>query len=302
MTGKSRPWFSLQLLYSFPCPQFSLLTSFFSHTLSISRQCLYFPMSASSSPSVQSRNTNDKLYQVCYDAVVRGVQQLHITRRSDRGGESAVACAPSKSLKLATAVTLDHNNTNINKPPGPICHINCAAATSTSVPLSTTDPSADNLSQRPRFPSLPSPSTSLRTTNSVASRQGASTSSTDVCKTDSALTASPMDRSSLHGAPPRGPTGGPPRHRMQDARANLAVQPATPPAKISMKKAAVKVVRPSGNPVPAPAPTPTSAPSPVPAPAPATPTAGPVKSAFKAEEGYGTSKYVSYTKPPDTLY
>jgi hypothetical protein len=81
---------------------------------------------------------------------------------------------------------------------------------------------------------------------------------------------------SIHGsAPPRGPAGGQPRYGTQDARGNLAVPPTVAPAKVSLKKAAVKVVRPSGTP------------------ATATPSAAPVKMALKLEEGYGSSVYVT---------
>ena len=84
-----------------------------------------------------------------------------------------------------------------------------------------------------------------------------------------------MNRSILHGAPPRGPAGYQPRYCNQDARANLAVQPATTLAKVTLKKAAVKVVRPSGTPAPSPTPA-ASAP-------------GPVKSTPRVQDGYATS-------------
>lgn len=59
----------------------------------------------------------------------------------------------------------------------------------------------------------------------------------------------------LHGGPPRGPSGGQPAsgspsgYSSQDARGNLAVQPAASPAKINLKKAAVKKVVPTIPPV-----------------------------------------------------
>jgi hypothetical protein len=65
-----------------------------------------------------------------------------------------------------------------------------------------------------------------------------------------------MDRSYLHGGPMRGNTG--PANNLenvrpsqdarysQDARGNLAVQPATIPGTLKLKKAAVKIVTPAG--------------------------------------------------------
>ena len=79
--------------------------------------------------------------------------------------------------------------------------------------------------------------------------------------------AANMDRSYLHGGPMRGPENVRPSQDArvsQDARSHLAVQPATNPSNVKLKKTAVKIVTPASQvpgPAPRPAPGPASGPS-----------------------------------------
>ncbi|CAO2651581.1 Nn.00g041510.m01.CDS01 [Neocucurbitaria sp. VM-36] len=207
-----------------------------------------------SSPAPRPRNSEGKLYQACLDACIDGIGRLQVgKRRGSSGAHKLPSFVPTTRLPVT----------------------NNGALTATLDPIHNTS------GQRPLNSIPPRPATPLTKSEPATSLPS---------PPQSPVSATSMNRSALHGAPPRGaplPTWG-----SQDARSNLAVEPAANPGNFKLKKNAVKVVG-AASPVsrastrPA-APAPAIASSPVP---------GPVQSKLKEADGHAPASPATPATP-----
>ncbi|KAI8942129.1 hypothetical protein NX059_000220 [Plenodomus lindquistii] len=233
----------------------------------------------SASPAPRPRTSEDKLYRACLNACITGIEQLPVNKRH------------------VVALTT-HNNTNY------------PSSLPTNLSAIPTQPAyAEHIAVSAALP-LP-----LLPVRSVISEQELDSTPHSPQQPPAAMNSSKY--AALHGAPPQGPRsmqpGGsqatpthlrgavpaqaqapqafanaPPLWGSQDARSNLAVQPAADAGTLKLKKKAVKIVG-----VAAPLPT-TSQPTPAPTPAPS-PAPGPVMGTPKE-----TESYASATRPTST--
>lgn len=174
------------------------------------------------------RSNKHELYQRDLNACIEGVANFPVTKRQTSAG----ACSmPLSLLLLLLTITAGGHLTS------PVAK--CAVDLFTPVDASHSLPSPPQSPTRQQWPTQPPPASQTEPLN--------------------------MDRSYLHGGPMRGnagPARGPENVRpsqdarvFQDAGEHLAVQPASNPGNLKLKKAAVKIVTPAGQ-APGPAPGP----------------------------------------------
>jgi hypothetical protein len=222
----------------------------------------------SASPAPRVRSSEDKLYQSCLQACIEGIENLPVNKRQ-------VSCTCNYHVHLLVAnykflsvsATLNNNTLTLTTTPPPI-----PAETANDAPIerAATPPrqqeSLSLLLSPPATPQRESPVTCMHSPASDGT----------------------MNRTPLHGAPVRGQAVPPrgPAHPMlyayenQDARGNLAVQPAANAGTFKLKKNAVKIVS-------APAPgSPFRVPSVASTAAASSPAPGPVKAKPKEVDRY----------------
>lgn len=234
-------------------------------------------MSETSTPlAPRLRNSEGNLYETCLDACIEGIKRLQLDTRHGSHGEYK-SLSPGRLTRLPVAnrasllATLESNDQNLAK----ANHKNSPNPTYQFAAFSPIQqaPALSLLSQHPSpssFIFLPATGSPLHL----------------------ALPTVVMNHSLLHEAPSRGaPVSG---WGSQDARSNLAIQPAANVGSIKLKKNAVRIVGAAG---------PTSrllprASTPVP-PMASSPALGPVKANSKETPGYvfnHSSEYVCKSK------
>ena len=168
------------------------------------------------------RSNKHELYQRDLNACIEGVANFPVTKRQTSAG--ACSMPLSLVLLLLTITAGGHLTSPVAK---------CAVDLFTPVDASHSLPSPPQSPTRQQWPTQPPPASQTESLN--------------------------MDRSYLHGGPMRGnagPARGPENVRpsqdarvFQDAGEHLAVQPASNPGNLKLKKAAVKIVTPPGPPL-----------------------------------------------------
>lgn len=159
-------------------------------------------------------SSDDQLYQACLDACIEGIASFPVNKRRNSKGTCNFCHLPQPKAYCKHLVDDYFTTTSLTKRVGTL--------------FTLVEPSVPLLSP----PLLLQP---------------------QLCSSPSALPpsiAAAMNRSLLHGGPPRGNAGPPRGHQdarsSQDARSNLAVQPAANAGLFKLKKNAVKIVSAAG--------------------------------------------------------
>lgn len=192
------------------------------------------------SPILGPRRTEDKLFRFCLVSCIDQLERLTISKRR-AGGPGECSRAPSPVLMSSPLsclpVLLTNASASSNRDPDrdDNDNDNSTAARTLSLPCSP-QPSTKTSENAITLPTL----TPQHRTGSLAGTYPCSFPILPHCSRSPQLIVPTMHRLSYSGDPSRGPAYG-----NQDARSNLAVQPAATTMKINLKKAAIKVVGPA---------------------------------------------------------